>query len=75
MNPVSEANFEQIEPKNPERECLMLTSRTRILRYLRHLVEKGEQKLKLGAYTWNYKVPLEPAFERLHDLIYCYEMV
>ena len=75
LNPMSEANFEQIELKNPERECLILIARTRILRYFRHLVEKGEQKLKVGAYTWNYKVPLEPAFEKLHNLIHCYEAV
>lgn len=72
LNPVSPISIDHIDTKE-DKKCLIVANRTRILRYLRYVADKGGQKLKVGAYTWNYKVDLEPAFENLDNIISLYE--
>lgn len=58
LNPMDELGISEIIGKKQGKECLVIANRSRIVRYLTDLIRKGEMKLDVGAYTWNYMVDI-----------------
>lgn len=73
LNPIDEFAVSELIGKKYKKECLLIANRSRIRRYLGELIRKGEMKLDVGAYTWNYMVDIEPAFESLHCIVDNYD--